>query len=89
LRSAARPGGRSRAARTQIRCRRRSAAGAAVTLALTAGLAVLADGGGGAGFTAVVDRGGPGSSRYLPRLIAPSVLRGTTADGNGLITISW
>jgi hypothetical protein len=39
-------------------------------------------GGGGGG-------GGAGSSRHLPRLIGPSVVRGTTPDGNGLITIIW
>jgi hypothetical protein len=39
-------------------------------------------GGGGGG-------GGAGSSHYTSQLHAPSVVRGTTSDGNGLIFITW
>jgi hypothetical protein len=39
-------------------------------------------GGGGGG-------GGAGSSRYTAQLTGPSVVRGATGDGNGLIAVTW
>lgn len=48
------------------------------------------DGGGGGSFGGGGGGGGgAGSSEYRPSLQDPSVTRGTTTDGNGLIEITW
>jgi hypothetical protein len=55
------------------------------------GAGVVGGGGGGGGGTGGGGGGGggAGSSRYTSRLEAPSVVRGSTSDGNGLIVITW